>query len=216
MALETVNTDYAITTTAKDIARPAGDGYAVWTITNVGTSDVFIYANPSALALAALTGTETELKALSTIRLPSLQSVTLPRAASHMGAVAGTGKTSAITVGSGSAQIAGGDPAGGSVTYSQVDFITAGAATTQIMAKVASQTQRIHAFILTTTAAGLVEIEDKDGVVLATWNFGANGGTKKEFTSDVNGTINGGAVNKGLQIVNAAGNLGFYAIVSTG
>lgn len=105
---------------------------------------------------------------------------------------------------------------GGDLTYSRVSIITAGAATTSLLAKTASQTQRLHGLRITVSAAALVEIEDKDGVVLATWNFGANGGIVIPFNREAEGAIQATAVNKGLQIVNSAGNLGGYAIVSTG
>ncbi len=102
------------------------------------------------------------------------------------------------------------------LTYSRVDFITAGAVTTEIMAKTANETQRLHALVLTITGAALVEIEDKDGGVLATWNFGATGGVVIPFHHSIESAIQATVVNKGLQIVNSAGNLGIWAVVSTG
>tara|TARA_R100001530_G_scaffold112789_1_gene79750 strand:- start:274 stop:702 length:429 start_codon:yes stop_codon:yes gene_type:complete len=101
------------------------------------------------------------------------------------------------------------------LTYSVVSFITAGAATTSLAIKVAAQTQRLHALAVTVSSAALVEVEDKDGGVLATWNLGTNGGIVIPFTANADGALQA-AANKGLQIVNSAGNLGGYAIVSTG
>lgn len=102
------------------------------------------------------------------------------------------------------------------LTFTHIPLLTVGAATTELLAKIALQTQRLHALIITVSAAALVEIEDKDGGVLATWNFGANGGVAKPFNANSDSAIQQSAVNKGLQIVNSAGNLGGYAIVSTG
>lgn len=106
--------------------------------------------------------------------------------------------------------------AGGGLTFSRVSILTAGAGTTELLAKAASATQRLHGLYITLSAAALVEIEDKDGVVLATWNIGTNGGIVIPFSPFADGAIQAAAVNKGLQIVNSAGNLGGYAIVSTG
>ncbi len=105
---------------------------------------------------------------------------------------------------------------GSNLTFSGVSLITAGAATTELLAKTASQTQRLHALHITVSTAALVEIEDKDNGVLRTWNFGANGGIVIRFDANPEGAIQQTVVNKGLQIVNSAGNLGGGAIVSTG
>ncbi|KKN83594.1 hypothetical protein LCGC14_0298340 [marine sediment metagenome] len=104
---------------------------------------------------------------------------------------------------------------GAGITFSRISLITAGAATTQLLAKTGSQTQRLHGLAVTVSAGALVEIEDKDAGVLATWNLGANGGIVIPFNRDPEAAIQQTVVNKGLQIVNSAGNLGGYAWVST-
>lgn len=105
---------------------------------------------------------------------------------------------------------------GGGLTFSRVSILTAGAGDVTLAAKVAAETQRLHGLFVTVSAAATVEIKDMDDGVLATWNWGANGGTNKQFNRDPDGAIQQTVVNKGLKIVNSAGNLGGYAIVSTG
>ena len=104
---------------------------------------------------------------------------------------------------------------GAGITFSRVSFITAGADNTALLAATGSQTQRLHGLACTVSSAALVEIEDASAAVLATWNLGANGGIVIPFNRDPEAAIQQTVVNKGIHIVNSAGNLGGYAWVST-
>lgn len=105
---------------------------------------------------------------------------------------------------------------GAGLTFTSVPIATTG--TAELLAKTASQTQRLHALYITMDVADTVEIQDKDGGTLAgPWNFGANGGIAIPFDPSPDGTIDANAVNKGLQIVVAGGNnCRGVAVVSTG
>ena len=109
-----------------------------------------------------------------------------------------------------------GDESGSDLTFTPVPISQVTGSPQELLPKTADQTQRLHALRITASEAALVEIEDTDGGVLASWNFGANGGICIPFDPDPRSAIQQTAVNKGLQIVVSAGTVRGQAIVSTG
>lgn len=104
---------------------------------------------------------------------------------------------------------------GADLTITPVPINTAG--TQQLLAKTASQTQRLHALSITLDGLGTVEIQDKDGGTLAgPWTFGLGGGIDIYRGDSGKCAIQQTAVNKGLQIVATGGNCKGEASVSTG
>lgn len=106
--------------------------------------------------------------------------------------------------------------AGDGLTFTSVPINQATGSALQLLPKTGSQTQRLHALSITCSTGALVEIEDKDGGVLASWYFGANGGIDMDRGDSPNRTIRASVVNKGLQIVVSAGTVRGEASVSTG
>ena len=89
--------------------------------------------------------------------------------------------------------------------------------TTTLLAKAAGKVQRLHYLYVTINSAATVEIEDKDGNVLATWDVAANQ-VLQPFAMPVMELaccLQGSTVNLGLQIVASAGDVDGFAIVSS-
>ena len=107
---------------------------------------------------------------------------------------------------------------GAGLVFTKVALSTSGASTTLLLAAEALKYQRLHGLIITVSAAALVEIEDIGGGTdtWASWNLGSNGGLVMHFNRDPKSAIQSDTIGEGLQIVNSAGNLCGYAIVSTG
>ena len=104
------------------------------------------------------------------------------------------------------------------LTFSRVVIDQAEAGTVTLLAKTASQTQRLHELVGTIDAIGSIKITnfDDDGDVFGDMPLNLNGGLVFRFVADPNGTIRHDTPGEGLKLTSTGGGFHGHAIVSTG